>query len=525
MDVRNHSSKKKFLFLAIFLFGLFFWLLNPPKREKIEVFDKVFVFKSSEKYEEYFTNNDPSKLNECADIFVVYVINNKKKEIQIAMQDEFKGMLNKKKQAKYFFGLMKKTDPEVEDVSNFDLSKLNKKEYFLTFKPDADVFKNKNDKEKTEFKNKLMKDFLTVSAGTNDDYIQNNKYQKKELKDALEFRTYEDKTPLSLENIKLDFDKDHYAENIKNTSNNDSSNIDIKFTNNNNDHLISRRLFITNSSVPIQFPSRLEWSLFGYFWNVLIISIGYFLYFFSTFLVSGASGIFFGNLGLGIVLATIFIRTLTWPIYTKTSTLSMNMSLIQPEIEKVKQKYALKKDPTSAQKMQLEILKVYRKNNFSFWSFLLSFLQLPLFIAINQTLSRFIIPGGIFATDKLIEKPFLGFINLNPSNPNNAFVIFFLSFLVGVTMFILNKIIFKKPDYLKTPSYHLTSEQKQKAKQSEKSMKIMSVFMILMMVFFSRSNPILSLYWIVGNTYTIFQTLLTRKKMQQKYFALKQNAL
>ncbi|ABC65589.1 60 kDa inner membrane protein [Aster yellows witches'-broom phytoplasma AYWB] len=513
MDVRNHSSKNFFLFLTIFLFGLFFWLLTPPKPEKIEVLDKVVVFKNSEKHKKYFDPVDSSKLlSDYADIFVVYVINDKKKEIQISTQDEFKGMLAKKKEAKYFFSLIKKPDPKLKDEFNF--SKLdNKEEYFLTFK---------TDKETTEFKNKLMKDFLTVAAGTNDDYIENNKYQKKELRDALEFQKIDSSNKLisvSLENIKLE---DDYAENIKNTSNNVLSKINVRF---NNGRLMPRKLFITNFSVPIQFTSRLEWSLFGYFWNILIISIGSFLYFFSTFLVYGASGMFFGNLGLGIVLATVFIRTLTWPIYTKTSTLSMNMSLIQSEIEKVKQKYAIKKDLASAQKMQLEILKVYRKNNFSFWGFLLSFLQLPLFIAINQTLSRFIIPGGIFATDKLIEKPFLGLINLKPSNPNNAFVIFLLSFLVGATMFILNKISFKKPDYLKTPSYHLTSEQKQKAKQSEKSIKIMSVFMILMMVFFSRSNPILSLYWIVGNTYTIFQTLLTRKKIQKKYFALKQNNL
>lgn len=182
-------------------------------------------------------------------------------------------------------------------------------------------------------------------------------------------------------------------------------------------------------------------------------------------------------------MTTIFIRTLTWPIYTKTSTFSMNINLIQPEIEKVKQKYALNKDPASAQKMQLEILKVYRKNNFSFWGFLLSFLQLPLFIAINQTLTRFIIPGGIFKTDILIEKKFLGFISLNPAKEKDPLVLFLLSFLVGITMFILNKISFKKPDYLKPSTHHLTSEQKMKAKQSEKTMKIVSFVMIGMMVF------------------------------------------
>jgi YidC/Oxa1 family membrane protein insertase len=524
MDVRNHSSKKKFLFLVFFLFGLFYWLLTPPKPDKIEVLEKVFVFKNDENHKKYFENKVTSKLFDYADIFVVYVNNDKKKEIQIVTQDEFNIMKDKKKQEKYFFGLIKKLDPKIEgEIESFsDFDKLYKEEYFLTF--NSDFFKNKTDKETIELKKKIMKDFVTVPAGTNDDYIEDNKYKKTELKDALELRKYNDKTPLSLGKIEFQCDKINYAKNIKNTSNNDSSNIKVGFTHNNN-ILMSRKLFITNYLVPIQFPSRLEWSLFGYFWNVLIISMGCFLYFFSTFLVFDNSGMFWGNLGLGIFLSTIFIRTLTWPIYTKTSTLSMNMSLIQPEIEKVRQKYSIKKDPTSNQKMQLEILKVYRKNNFSFWGFLLSFLQLPLFIAISQTLSRFIIPGGIFSIDKLIEKPFLGFISLNPSNPNNNFVIFLLSFLVGTTMFILNKISFKKPDYLKTPSYHLTEEQKQKAQQSEKSMKIMSVFMILMMVFFSRSNPILSLYWVVGNTYTIFQTLLTRKKMQQKYFKLKQKTL
>ncbi|PWV43838.1 MAG: hypothetical protein DF280_00455 ['Brassica napus' phytoplasma] len=91
MDVRNHSSKKKFLFLAIFLFGLFFWLLTPPKREKIEVFDKVFVFKSSEKYKKYFDPVDSSKLlSDYADIFVVYVINDKRKKFKYLRKTNLK---------------------------------------------------------------------------------------------------------------------------------------------------------------------------------------------------------------------------------------------------------------------------------------------------------------------------------------------------------------------------------------------------------------------------------------------------
>ncbi|WP_349402133.1 preprotein translocase subunit YidC [Candidatus Phytoplasma solani] len=487
----KNSIFKQNLFLFILLFvGVSWWFFWPSKPIKINELAQVQLDKNDEEQ------------------FIVYTLNNKHQEIKVDTKQSYEKWLDDKKKEKYFFGLFDKKQPVVNKTPTFS-SIIHLP---FSFKKANGLLQSLEGEILTKKKVEIIKNLLTVPAGTKIEYIENKKY-KEEFQDSLEF----DSTNLI---VKFE-EKDKAIEKLKKTSSEESLKLTLTFK---LESTNSIPIFVTNYSLPIQWPKYLEWSFFGYFWNVLIISISSFLYIFSTFWSTGA-GIFLGNLGLGIILTTIWIRTLTWPIYTKTSTFSMNMNLIQPEIEKVKQKYALHKDPTSAQKMQLEILKVYRKNNFSFWGFLVSFLQLPLFIAINQTLTRFIIPGGIFETNNLTEKLFLGFISLNPEKPNRIIVIILLSFLVGITMFILNKISFKKPDYLKTSTHNLTLEQKAKAKQSEKTMKITSWVMIVMMVLFSRSNPILSLYWIVGNTYTIFQTLITRKKTEQKYLLLKNKSI
>ncbi|MBP5835698.1 YidC/Oxa1 family membrane protein insertase [Candidatus Phytoplasma meliae] len=488
MDVKNSILKKNSFFLIITLLVIGIWFFWPKKALNIKFLQKV---------------------NIGADHFVIYAVDHKNKEVKIDKQEDYDKWFERKKNEKYFFGLLSKLPPVVENESVVSLPPLN-----LSFKS------AKSDAEKI----KIMYAFWTIPAGTNCEYISGKEYLHKIQKHL----TINNKS--TIEKIELSPGVKEPQKLFNNVSNDSSSSVELILSPQSSSSesekvTVTIETYITNSSLPIQWPSRLDWSLFGYLWNVLIISISFLLYFFSTFLINIGGGAFFGNLGLGVVLTTIIIRTLTWPIYTKTSTFSMNMNLLQPEIAKVKQKYALQKDPASIQKMQLEILKVYRKNNFSFWGFLVSFLQLPLFIAINQTLRRFLIQGGIFETSALIHQPFLGFISLDPDQPNDISIVILLSFLVGITMFILNKISFKKPDYLKTSTHHLTAEQKMKAKQSEKTMKITSWIMILMMVFFSRSNTVLSLYWIVGNTYTIFQTLITRKKLEKKYWELKNKSI
>ena len=65
--------------------------------------------------------------------------------------------------------------------------------------------------------------------------------------------------------------------------------------------------------------------------------------------------------GWGIVLGTLIIRTCAWPVYSKSNDMTLKMSVMQPEMERIQLKYATRKDPESQQKQQIEMMRLYKK--------------------------------------------------------------------------------------------------------------------------------------------------------------------
>ena len=107
-------------------------------------------------------------------------------------------------------------------------------------------------------------------------------------------------------------------------------------------------------------PIRFELNSFGdffsnFFDNFLIYPVGLLLMFFSK--------IFGGKYILGLLITTIIIRTLGWPIYTKTNDMSLKMKLMEPEQAKIQEKYARRKDEESQRMMQMEMMQLYKKYN------------------------------------------------------------------------------------------------------------------------------------------------------------------
>ena len=102
---------------------------------------------------------------------------------------------------------------------------------------------------------------------------------------------------------------------------------------------------------------------------------------------------------MGVILATILVRTLAWPIYARSNDMSAKMNQANPELQRIQAKYALKKDPQSQQKMQMETMQVYKKYGLGLSGCLMPFLQMPIFIAMYQVVRRISIPGGRFAAD------------------------------------------------------------------------------------------------------------------------------
>lgn len=248
------------------------------------------------------------------------------------------------------------------------------------------------------------------------------------------------------------------------------------------------------------------------FWNWIFLQmpIAYFMA-----LVSGALG---KSLAIGILITTIAVRTLAWPIYAKTNDMSLKMSLAQPDLQRLERKYALRKDPESQQKKQMEMMQIYKKYKINIFGCLLPILQMPIFFAMYQVVLRITIPGGQFS-DSVTNTKFFG------TELANGGVVAKLVFtaLVGITMFALQKITQVKPSYAK----QLPKQQNTQAQQTEQSMKMISYMMIFMMVFAAYATPGngLSFYWIVGNIYSIGQTVINRKMSEVKYKKLEEEKL
>ena len=126
------------------------------------------------------------------------------------------------------------------------------------------------------------------------------------------------------------------------------------------------------------------------FWNWIFLQVPI------GFLMALISGLFGNSFAIGILFTTIIVRTLAWPIYAKTNDMSLKMSVAQPDMQRLERKYAMRKDPESQQRKQMEMMQIYKKHNISMWGCFLPILQMPIFLAMFQVVRRITIPGGQF---------------------------------------------------------------------------------------------------------------------------------
>jgi YidC/Oxa1 family membrane protein insertase len=230
----------------------------------------------------------------------------------------------------------------------------------------------------------------------------------------------------------------------------------------------------------------------GWFDYVLIIPVAFVMQFFA--------GVFGNSFAVGIVFTTIIVRTIAWPIYAKSNDMTLRMSLAQPELQRLQQKYATRKDQQSQQMMQMETMQIYKKHKISALGCLMPFLQMPIFIAMYRVVRRITLEGGMY-TQQVSNTNFLG-IDLALGGQGILSASGLLAVIVGASMFVLQRISQKKPSYAKNTASHNKSE---KGAQTEQTMKMVSYFMVIMMASFAYNSNALALYWVIGNIYSIGQ--------------------
>jgi len=243
---------------------------------------------------------------------------------------------------------------------------------------------------------------------------------------------------------------------------------------------------------------------------ILVIPVAFIMNFFASFMGN--------NFAMGILFTTIVVRTIAWPIYAKSNDMSIKMNVAQPDMQRVQAKYATRKDPQSQQQMQMEMMAVYKKHGINVLGCLFPFLQMPIFIAMYGVVRRITIEGGMYASGVANTN----FFGINLANQRDGIIGMVLAGIVGGTMFLLQKISMKKPDYVKKTASHNPNPQ---AAQTEKTMKFVSYFMVIMMAFASFQSNALALYWIFGNIYSLGQTLVNRKLNEKKHEELQKKQL
>jgi len=187
---------------------------------------------------------------------------------------------------------------------------------------------------------------------------------------------------------------------------------------------------------------------------------------------------FTGNYGWSIILLTIIINIVMFPLRHKSSVSMRKMQAIQPEMKKIQDRYAhLKMTDPGRQKMQEEVSALYKERGVNPAAGCVPMLlTLPVLWAFYSLLSQSI---------ELRGAPFAGWImDLSGRDP-----FYVLPALMGITMFWQQKV---------TPTSADPAQQ-----------RVMMVMPVMFTVMMAASASGVVLYWFVSQVWAIGQQYLT----------------
>jgi YidC/Oxa1 family membrane protein insertase len=148
-----------------------------------------------------------------------------------------------------------------------------------------------------------------------------------------------------------------------------------------------------------QFDRAIDWGLFSFLTHPLFMVVEFFYQ-------------HVGNFGIAILLLTVCVRTLFFPLLNRSYEFSTRMKKFQPQLEALKKKY--EKEP---QKYQQEMMALYQREKINpLGGCLPLLLQFPVFLALYKVLS---------VTIEMRQAPFFGWIHdLSQRDPTTIMNLF-----------------------------------------------------------------------------------------------------
>ena len=198
-----------------------------------------------------------------------------------------------------------------------------------------------------------------------------------------------------------------------------------------------------------------------------------------------------GNYGLAIILVTILIKLILFPITYKSLKQSESIRKAQPKLNKIEKKYAGKTDQESMMMKSNEMMAVYKEFKINPMSgCLMSFLQIPLFFAFYEALYRLPL---------LFEGKFLGLnMGMTPlaAAGKGDWYYLILPVLVGLVTYF---------------SFKMNKQQQQNDQMKQMNMMFNIMVIMIFITSFSMSVAII-IYWVVNSLLGIIQNLIVKKR-------------
>lgn len=212
------------------------------------------------------------------------------------------------------------------------------------------------------------------------------------------------------------------------------------------------------------------------------------------------------DLGIAIIVLTVIIRLILYPLSKKAIKSQKALTELQPQIKEIQKKH---KDKAEQAKSMMDLYRKYKINPMS--GCLPVLIQLPLLIALYRVFYTGLDPerlNGLYsfvARPELLNPMFLGIIDLSERNIP-------LALLAGFLMFIQSKMMMSKGRSLPGGGAKIG-----KLDFSSIMGHQMTYFMPLITVFIAWGLPAgLPLYWVVITLFGIIQQYFTKLEAKKE---------
>ena len=223
------------------------------------------------------------------------------------------------------------------------------------------------------------------------------------------------------------------------------------------------------------------------------------------------NNITFGDVGFAIIIVTIIVKFILYPLTKKSIKSQILMKKMEPEIKQIKKDYPNKEEQA---KKTFELYKKYGTNPFS--GCLVVLIQLPVIFALYYVFLKGLTldAGPIYSfitKPDVIHTNFLGFIEINGKS-------ILLAILAGITQFLQG--------YLASPIQPKVEVIKQSGIEEKKSfqdeisgsmqMNIKYILPLFIAFISWKISAAVALYFVISNIFTIVQEWYIRRTLENK---------